>query len=181
MDELPPPAPRRRAEPRPGLILVLALAPGLAACTSELCRPENLPHEGVARTPEELFEIAQQAARNDCSDELHSLLSKKTRDEHGELSFSLAWDSIKIPDPYDYKVANVVKSGKFLGVITDKASGRRFIYVDYQEPGKKDLLAQLYVVTERDEEGREVFRLALQEQVESQDTPHPLYFTAAPP
>lgn len=152
-------------------ILIAVLA--LAGCTPEVCEVENLPYQGTPTTPEELFALAQYAARNDCGSSLYSLLSQRTRDEHSELKIKLFWASQKIPEPWGYKLGDVVAKGQYAGVLPD-LKGRKLMFVQYQEPGKPDLLAQLYVVEEKDEEGRVVPRLGLQEQVDSQEAPNPI-------
>lgn len=151
----------------------LALVLALAGCTPEVCEVENLPFRGDPADPQQLFALAQYAARNECDATLYGLLSKRTRDEHSELKFSLFWESLDVPDPWNYKIVDVVARGQYAGVLEDPL-GRKLLFVQYQEPGKPDLLAQLYIVEEKDEQGRVVPRLALQEQVDSQESPNPI-------
>jgi hypothetical protein len=153
--------------------VALAALLALAGCTPELCEVENLPFRGEPTDEQQLFTLAQHAAKNECTGTLYGLLSKRTRDEHSALKFSLFWESLDVPDPWGYRVVDVVAKGQYAGVLEDPL-GRKLLYVQYQEPGKPDLLAQLYVVYEKDEKGRVVPRLALQDQVDAQETPHPI-------
>lgn len=156
---------------RRALIAPLALALSLAACTPEVCEVENLPFLGQPSTPQELFQLAQYAAKNDCCGSLYGALSERTQDEHSETKFCLFWESIALPEPFEkYKVAQVVRDGEFLAVLPDD-KGRQFMFVHYQQPGEASLDAQLYIVMEKDETGKELPKLALQEQVDSQSAP----------
>lgn len=155
---------------RRALPLALLLALSFGACTPEVCEVENLPFLGQPSTPEELFKLAQYAARNDCCDSLYDMLSERTKDEHSRTKFCLFWASLEIPEPFDYKIVDVVGKGEYLTVL-EGLEGRKFIMVHYQEPGKPSLDAQLYFVMEKHEQGRELPRLALQEQVDKQGTP----------
>lgn len=156
---------------RRALLPSLALALTLAACTPEVCEVENLPFLGQPKTPEELFQLAQYAARNDCCGSLYGALSKRTQDEHSETKFCLFWESIKLPEPFEkYKVAQVVRDGEFVAVLPD-TKGRLFMFVHYQQPGEVSLDVQLYIVTEKDDQGRSLTKLGLQEQVDSQEAP----------
>jgi len=150
-------------------LLVLALS--LAACTPEVCEVENLPFLGQPGTPQELFQLAQYASKNDCCASMYGALSKRTQDEHSETKFCLFWESIKLPEPFEkYKVVDVVRDGEFLAVLPD-TKGRQFMFVHYQQPGEASLDAQLYIVMEKDEQGREVPKLGLQDQVDSFEGP----------
>jgi hypothetical protein len=135
-------------------LLVLSLA----ACTPEICERENLPAGGDPATVEQLFQVAQHAARNDCCDALYGLLSPRTREEHGETKFCLFWKSLDVPDPWNYKVVDVVAKGTYLATMKDLEQ-RELMYVQYAEPGKPDLVVQLLIVREG---GRP--RLGLQDQ-----------------
>ncbi len=152
----------------------------LAACTPEVCEVENLPFRGEPQTPEQLFQLVQYAARNECCGSMYGSLSEKTRDEHSETKFCLFWESIKLPEPFEaYKLADAIRGGEFLAVLPD-AKGRQFMFVHYQEPGKVSLDASLYIVYEKNERGEALPRLALQEQVDSQGTSDPMYFAQPP-
>lgn len=138
----------------------------LAACTPEVCEVENLPFRGEPQTPEQLFQLAQYAARNDCCGSMYDSLSQRTKAEHSETKFCLFWESLDLPEPYEeYSVAEVVRGGEFLAVLPD-TQGRRFMFVHYQEPGKAALDAQLLLVDEKDERGNTVPKLGLQDQVD---------------
>lgn len=151
---------------RRALLSPLALALTLAACTPEVCEVENLPFLGQPSTPEELFTLAQYAARNECCESLYGGLSKRTKDEHSETKFCLFWESLKLPEPFPpYKVVDIVAQGLFLAILPDE-QGRQFMFVEYRQPGEAQLIAQLYIVMEKDEQGRDVPKLALQEQVD---------------
>ena len=146
--------------------LLLALTLALAGCCTVECEPENLPFTGHPSTPEELFKLAQHAATFDCCEILHTNLSQATRDEHSETKFCLFWESIDIPDPYDYRLVDVVAKGSFVGTIPWNNPGELLIYVEYQEQGKPNLLAQLLVVQEPDERGHPTPHLAVQDQMD---------------
>lgn len=157
-----------------------ALALALAACTPEVCEVENLPFRGQPQTPEQLFQLVQYAARNECCESMYGSLSQKTRDEHSETKFCLFWESIKLPEPFEeYTLADAIRRGEFLGVLPD-VKKRQFMFVHYQEPGKVSLDASLYVVYEKDERGNLLPRLGLQEQVDSQGTSDPMPFAQPP-
>lgn len=138
--------------------LACLLALTLAACTPEVCEVENLPSRGDPATTEELFHVAQYAAKNDCCESLYGLLSPRTRAEHGETKFCLFWESLDVPDPWNYKVVDVVAKGQYLATMKDP-DGRELMYVQYNEPGKPDLVVQLLIVREGDRP-----RLGLQDQ-----------------
>lgn len=159
--------------------LALAALLVVAGCTPELCEVENLPFRGEPSDEEQLFTVAQHAAKNECTGTLYGLLSKRTREEHSELKFSLFWESLDVPDPWGYRVVDVVAKGRFEGALEDPL-GRKVMYVQYQEPGKPELVAMLYIVYEEDAKGRLVPRLGLQDQVDSQETPHPIYVHQPP-
>lgn len=157
-----------------------AVSLALAACTPEVCQVENLPFRGAPRTPEQLFELVQYAARNDCCASMYDALSARTKAEHSETMFCLFWESIQLPEPFEeYRLADAVRGGEFLAVLPD-ARGRQLMFVHYQEPGKVSLDAQLYIVYEKDERGDVLPKLALQEQVDSQGTSDPIYFAQPP-
>lgn len=143
-----------------------ALALALAACTPEVCEVENLPFHGQPQTPEQLFQLVQYAARNECCESMYDALSQRTKAEHSQTKFCLFWESLDLPEPYEeYSVAEVVRGGELLAVLPD-AQGRKFMFVHYQEPGKPALDAQLLLVDEQDERGGTVPRLGLQDQVD---------------
>jgi hypothetical protein len=147
-----------------GLLLLL----GIGGCCSPECEPENLPHGGVVETPKELFELAQYAALNDCCDVLYSHLSQATQDEHSELKFCLFWESLEVPEPFNFRLVDVVGGGKYVGVFPFEDDripfDQELVYVEYQPPGGKNLLAQILLVYQLNEAGQREPRLALQEQ-----------------
>ncbi|RMG11082.1 MAG: hypothetical protein D6731_16245 [Planctomycetota bacterium] len=157
-------------------LLVFAACLSLTACcTSAACRPENLPFRGEVFVSddgshhERLFALLQYAARNDCCEVLYRHLSHATREEYGETTFCLFWESLEVPEPYEYKLADVVRRGEFAGVVPGPREGEEFAYVSYPpdgEPGD-NLLAQILLVVEADERGRRVQRLALLEQYQA--------------
>ncbi len=147
-----------------GVLLVLALV----GCCSPECEPENLPYQGVVETPKQMAELLQYAAEKDCCEVIYGHLSKATREEHSELKFCLFWESLEVPPPYDYPLADVVSGGAYVGVFPyadDRIPfDQELVYVEYQAPGGKNLLAQILLVYQEDEDGRREPRLALQEQ-----------------
>ncbi|MBX3471325.1 MAG: hypothetical protein KF878_31030 [Planctomycetes bacterium] len=141
--------------------VALVLVVSLAACTPEVCQTDSLPYLGRPTTPEQLFEVVQYSARNDCCGPMYHLLSKRTQDEHSRTKFCLFWESLRLPEPFaEYRVVDVVSKGEFLAVLPDP-TGRQFMFVHYQEPGKVALDAQLLLVFEQGEP-----RLGLQDQVD---------------
>ncbi len=146
----------------------------VAGCASPECEGERLPFGGVILIDsdddphEQLFELMRYAARQDCCDTLYGQLSAYTRDEHSETKFCLFWDTIDIPEPFDYKLADVMKDGIFSGSVPGPKEGEELVYVSYPPDGQpgKNLLAQILVIAEPDEKGRLRPRIALQEQVD---------------
>lgn len=151
-----------------GFLLIL-----FVGCTTPECEGERLPFGGVvlidtAEDPyEQLFQLMRYAARKDCCDTLYGQLSAQTRDEHSETKFCLFWDTIDIPEPFDYKLADVLKDGIYSGSVPGPNAGEELVYVSYPPDGQpgKNLLAQILVISEADEQGRIRPRIALQEQV----------------
>jgi hypothetical protein len=141
----------------------------LGCCTPPECRPEAIPHRGRARTLEEFFQVVQYLALHDCCENLHRNLSQGTRDEYGETKFCLFWESIDLPE-YGYALADVVRGGRFLAGVEGPGPGEQFLYVEYEEPGKSNLLARILVLTQGDEEDPSPRpRIALTEQVRAID------------
>ena len=154
--------------------ILFALAALLASgCCAPECELDRLPYKGeilVAKDDshsEKLFELVQYCAKYDCCDTLYSKLSAKTRDEHSETMFCLFWDTIEIPEPYDYLLVDVMKYGEYSGTVPGPKEGEQFVYVSYPPDGKKgkNLLAQILVIVEKDERGRDVPTIALEEQL----------------
>jgi hypothetical protein len=114
---------------------------------------------------EKLFQLLQYGARNECSDLLYANLSLATRDEYSNTTFSRSWDELDVPE-YEYSLADVMAYGEFSGVVEGPEEGEEFAYVSYPPEGKpgENLLAQILMVREEDEEGREVLRIGLIEQ-----------------
>ena len=159
------------------LVLGVALAPTGAGCAS-MCDAERLPAGGRVATPAALFTLAQYAARQDCCEVLHGLLSPATRQWHGEAMFCLWWDSesLKLPEPYEYPVAEILRSGVY---DTDlEFRGQRFIYVRYQRAPRPEVYLQLLWVQERLPDGREEPRLALKEQFQPEPPARPVPWNA---
>lgn len=150
----------------PRLLTRAALAATLlvAGCCSVECERESLPLQGVARTGEELFTVVQYAARNECKRALYDLLSARTRDEHSYLKIALFLGSITLPEPWEYAFVDVLSGGELLGVIPGPP-GRELALVAYEEPGRPELLAQVLIVDETDEQGRDVKRIGVEEQL----------------
>ncbi|MGE0713735.1 MAG: hypothetical protein AB7N76_34500 [Planctomycetota bacterium] len=145
--------------------LLLSLCLALAGCGPSPCDRENLPEQGRTETSEQLFRLAQYAARNDCWSELYDHLSKRTRDEHSYLKIRPFITSWRIDEPWEYKVADILAKGAYVESFPGGPNGQELIMISYQEPGRPELLAQLLVVAEQ-EDGRAVRRLGLQEQYE---------------
>ena len=144
----------------------------LGCCTAPECLPESIPHRGLGRTLEEQFQVVQYLALHDCCDQLHGNLSAHTREEHGQTKFCLFWESIEVPG-YGYTLPEVIRGGTFVAGVEGPAPGESFVYVEYEPPGGKNLLARILIVEEPDEEDpRPRLRVALQEQyerIEAQD------------
>lgn len=153
---------------------VLGAIAALVACNGMECRPESQPHAGRPRTAEELFAVVQYLARVDCCGQLWSFLSPTSQAEHGETKFCLFWETIEIPE-YGYLLADVVKEGKFVAAVDGPREGEWLVYVDYQEPGKKPLLAAILVTSVR-YLGSYTPRIGLQEQVEHIEAGHGRYW-----
>ena len=146
-------------------LLAVALTLALSGCKSA-CDVERLPHQGLATTSEGLFEILQYAAREDCRRTAYDRMSAATREEYGYWQMWLAFSAMRIPEPWDYDTRDVVAYGQMLGVFPHpRRADRELVFVSYKEPNHPELLAQLLIVEERDEEGREVKRLGLVEQM----------------
>jgi hypothetical protein len=140
------------------------IAIALAGCNGAECQPESQPFHGQPRTAEELFAVVQYLAKSDCCDQLWSHLSPKSQAEHGETKFCLFWETIEIPE-YGYLLADVVKQGKFVAAVEGPKKGEWLVYVEYEEPGKKNLLAAILVSSVR-YLGSPTPRVGLVEQVE---------------
>jgi hypothetical protein len=146
----------------------------VAGCTTPECEGERLPFGGVILIDskedphEQLFKLMRYAARKDCCDTLYGQLSAHTQSEHSETKFCLFWDTIDIPEPYDYKLADVMKDGIYSGSVPGPKAGEELVYVSYPPDGQpgKNLLVQILVIAEKDDAGRVRPRIALQEQVD---------------
>jgi hypothetical protein len=151
------------------LALAFAALVSLAGCCSAECDPERLPYRGHATTPEELAVIVQHEAHNECWSPLYDSLSKKTRDKHGRTAWRLAASSLTIPEPYDYKVVDVIEKGTFVAALPSPDNPDEALAVyDYQEPGKKQLSAHILLRREPGEElgSPKEWRIALEDQQE---------------
>lgn len=136
-----------------------------AGCScSEECETEMLPYQGVAATSEELHEIVSHLARYECWSTLYDHLSKTTRDEHSYIKIRPFISSWKAEEPWEYAVVDILSKGELIGVWPDGPDGTELLMLSYEEPGRPELLAQILVVDEKDEEGRSIKRLGLQEQ-----------------
>jgi hypothetical protein len=164
------------------ILATLLLAIG---CCSPECAPDKLPHGGEVLVTEDdthhekLFELVQHCAKHECCDTLYGTLSELTRDEHSETKFCLFWDTIEIPEPYDYLLADVMKYGKFSGTMPGPKGDEEFVYVSYpptRKEGKKNLFAQILVIIEKDEKGRAVPRIALEEQLRRMEAGDQRYY-----
>jgi hypothetical protein len=160
----------------------------LVSCTTPECEPERLPFGAVVVVnkdkgdhAENLFKLVQYAARKDCCDTLYAQLSAGTRDKHSETKFCLFWDTIDIPEPYDYSLADVICEGVFSGSVPGPNPGEELVYVSYPPDGKpgKNLLAQVLVIHEVDEKGRSRPRLGLQEQIDRMEEGDTRYYLDA--
>ena len=160
----------------------------LAGCCAPECAPDKLPHGGEVLVTEadthhqELFELVQHCAKYECCDTLYGTLSAKTQDEHSETKFCLFWDTIEIPEPYEYLLVDVLKYGRYSGTVPGPKDGEEFVYVSYpptRKKGKKNLLAQILVVTEKDDKGRAVPRIALEEQLRKMEAGDTRYYIDA--
>ena len=154
----------------------LACALLLACCTAPECEPEAMPFQGRPRSLEEFFQVFQYLAVHDCCGQLYGNLSGGTREEHGETKFCLFWEGITLPDPYHYLLADVVRGGKYLQGVEGPEPGQELVYVEYEEPGKPNLLARILVVTEPDEDDPAPRRrVALKEQQDRIEARDPRY------
>lgn len=138
----------------------------LGGCKAAECAAERLPAQGNPRTTEQLFELVQYAARNDCTSSLYDALSARTRAKHSYTKIWLFFGSIEIPEPYEYKLIDVLRGGLLLGAFPGPG-GEELMYVAYKEPGRPDLVAQILVLEEPGPDGQPVRRLAVEEQVAS--------------
>lgn len=143
--------------------LTMAAVIALAGCCSVECMPERLPARGVPKTSEELFKLVQHAAQNDCGEVLYDAMSKKTRGEHSYLKLKVGLRYIEVPEPWEYKVMDVIEKGEFIGAFPGPR-GQELVIVSYQEKGKPELMAQILVTEERNEAGKKVKVMALEEQ-----------------
>lgn len=145
--------------------LLLSLALGLAGCAcNEQCETEMLPHQGLAKTSEELHAMVSHMARYECWSTLYDYLSAATRDEHSYIKIRPFISSWKAEEPWEYAVVDILSKGELIGVWPDGPDGTELLMLSYQEQGRPELLAQILVVDEKDEAGRSVKRLGLQEQ-----------------
>lgn len=150
---------------RTGGVIAAALLALTAGCASVECAPERLPHRGVVRTTDELYELVRHLVRHECWERLYDCLSERTRDAHSYVKIRIGLKQVTVPEPYEYSFLDVLRDGEYLGALPGPG-GRELALVRYQEPGRPELLAQVLVVSERDDEGREVKRLAVEEQVQ---------------
>lgn len=144
-----------------GLLTALGLLLS-AGCTSTMCEPEQLPSQGAPVTAEGLFDLVQYSAKHECWRTLYDAMSKRTRGEHAYIKLWAALRHIEVPEPWEYKLVDVLEHGTFVAAAPLKP-GQELVIVSYQEPGKKELLAQILVVEEV-EDGKSVRRMALEEQ-----------------
>ncbi|MEZ6187786.1 MAG: hypothetical protein R3F62_22605 [Planctomycetota bacterium] len=144
------------------LIGLVALA---GCCTSPACLPENLPHGGKPHDSAELFDLIQYAARNDCCEQLYEQLTQASRDEYSETAFCLAWEGIELPD-YGYYLVDVVIGGSLIGSFPGNEPGEEFLYIEFEEPGRENLLARILLKQETDSSGLTRPFLAMIEQKE---------------
>ena len=148
----------------PALVLAVSLT---ACCTSEACLPENLPHQGVAKTSEELAHIVRHAVSHECWSTLYDYLSARTRAEHSYIKIRPFIASQRVEEPYGYLLLDILAKGEFLGVLDGGPKGGELIMLSYAEPGRPELLAQVLVVTDPIQDGGgPQKRLGLQEQFE---------------
>jgi len=147
-----------------GLILTLS-ALAFAGCScNEQCETEMLPHQGVAKTSEELHAMVSHMARYECWSTLYDHLSAATRDEHSYIKIRPFISSWKAEEPWEYAVVDILSKGELIGVWPDGPDGTELLMLSYQEKGRPELLAQILVVDEKDDQGRSIKRLGLQEQ-----------------
>lgn len=153
------------------LIGLVAIA---GCCTAPACRPENLPHGGRPETSEQLFDLIQYAARNDCCEQLYEQLTQSTRDEYSELEFCLAWEGIELPE-YGYYLVDVVTGGSLLGSFPGNEPGEEFLFIEFEEPGRENLLARILLRQETGTSGKSRPYLAMWEQKEHIESGHAAY------
>lgn len=134
-------------------------------CTSAACLPEALPHRGRPADSAQLFDVIQYAARNDCCEQLYGQLTSATRANYSEFEFCIAWEGIELPE-YDYRLVDVVTGGQLLGAFPGNLPGEEFLFVEYEEPGRDNLLARILLKHESDPDGKTRPYIAMQEQVE---------------
>jgi len=154
-----------------GWLPLLSVALSLGCCTSPECEPEALPYRGEPRTIDELFTVAQYSAKHECCEPLYAQLSARSQEEHSELKFCLFWAGIEIPEPYEYRLEDVVAKGTLIGAIPGPVEGEEFIYVEYDPDGEEgpaaNLLAQILVLKQEDPgTGDVVPRIGLQDQID---------------
>lgn len=151
--------------PRILSILLTLSALWFAGCAcNEQCETEMLPHQGLAKTSEELHAMVSHMARYECWSTLYDYLSEETRDEHSYIKIRPFISSWKAEEPWEYAVVDILSKGELIGVWPDGPDGTELLMLSYQEKGRPELLAQILVVDEKDEQGRSVKRLGLQEQ-----------------
>jgi len=156
-----------------GLLLIAALALS-GCCTSPACLPEALPHQGKPADSAQLFDLIQYAARHDCCEQLYTQLTTATREEYSSFEFCLYWESIELPE-YEYLLVDVVTGGQLLGAFPGNEPGEEFLFVEFEEPGRENLLARILLKHESDESGKVRPYLAMQEQRAHIDAGHPGY------
>lgn len=76
------------------LALLLTLP---SACCKPKCRDESVPAFKRRATPLDTARLVVYGARNDCGDLLYESLDIPSRDDVGEITFSLGWKSVEHP------------------------------------------------------------------------------------
>lgn len=175
------------------LPVILALAGLLSCCSTEQCSVEKLPNHGHSVSIADLASIVQVAAKNDCDDVIYNRMSRRTRDEHFQISVlhvlrkpindlltGAGWPAV--PTLGETSTMDVLRDGKFINSVPVVGFGDREMMLFGYPAATGEHIFQAFVKLEPDSETRlpEWF-LAVEEQIRSDVPPIPGLPPKTPP